>query len=138
VTRLVLDTNVRISALLFRSQTAALHAGWKAGRFRLAVSPSIVDEYARVLAYPRFGLSRDDAEGLLANEVLPYCDVFDPVPGERACRDADDDKFLDCAAAARADAVVSGDNDLLSLGPHHRGIPLITVRSALSRFLPQD
>jgi len=41
VTRLVLDTNVLVSALLFRSEASALFDAWRGGRFRLAVSEPI-------------------------------------------------------------------------------------------------
>jgi len=74
VTRLVLDTNVLVSALLFRSTALALLDTWRGGRFRLAVSEPILDEYARVLEYPKFRLSEREASAIMKQLVLPYCD----------------------------------------------------------------
>lgn len=137
MTRFVLDTNVLVSALLFRSETAQMHKAWRADRFRLAVSPDIIAEYARVLAYPRFGLEPGEPDALVANEVLPFCDLFEVGPGPAVCRDPDDDKFLHCAAAAHANAVVSGDDHLLSVTGRYRGITVLTVRAALATIQPK-
>jgi len=131
VTRLVLDTNVVVSALLFRSETARLRELWREGRFRLAVCPAIPDEYARVLTYPKFGLSQGEVAALLGGEILPFCDIHEVSPGPRVCRDPHDDVFLHCAVAARADGLVSGDDDLLSVGSEFRHIPVMSVAEAL-------
>jgi len=132
--RLVLDTNVVVSALLFRSEASYLHEMWKRGRFRLAVSPAILDEYARVFEYPKFRLSADETAALLGSEVLPFCDVVDTTTGPPICRDPHDDRFFYCAVAAGADAIVSGDDDVLSIGPEFRGIPVLGVRDAVDRL----
>ena len=52
---------------------------------------------------------------------------------ERVCRDTNDDQFIACALAAQADAIVTRDNDLLSLGKPF-GIPVLTPRQLLSRI----
>jgi predicted nucleic acid-binding protein len=49
------------------------------------------------------------------------------------CRDADDDAVLACALAARADLIITGDDDLLSLG-QSQGLDIVTVREALARL----
>jgi putative PIN family toxin of toxin-antitoxin system len=69
----------------------------------------------RVLRYPKFGLSTDDGQELLA-EYLPFCEVVNVA--ERCasvCRDASDQPFLDLAQSGRADLLISGDQDLLVL-----------------------
>lgn len=134
MTRLVLNANVVVSALLFRGEPARLLDAWQAGRFRLAVSRDILAEYFRVLAYCRFGLTESEAEALAGQFVLPYCDVFKSGRGRRVCRDRDDDKFLHCVVAAAGAAIVSGDRDVLDLGPDFGGVPILTVRQALDRF----
>ena len=70
--RVVLDTNVVVSALLFRGATSELHAIWKRGGLTLVVSEVSLAELTRVLAYPKFRLTGDMVAGLLATEVLPY------------------------------------------------------------------
>ena len=71
--RLVLDTNVLLSALLFPSGSLSLqrHA-WQAGDIEPLASPETTGELIRVLCYPKFGLTEDEREDLLA-EYLPWC-----------------------------------------------------------------
>ncbi|MCX6842060.1 MAG: putative toxin-antitoxin system toxin component, PIN family, partial [candidate division WOR-3 bacterium] len=134
VTRLVLDTNVLVSALLFRSTASALFDAWWGERFRLAVSEPILDEYARVLEYPKFRLSEREATAIIMQLILPYCDRFQ-APGQlRFCSDPDDDKFIHCAFAAHAAALVSGDRAVLSLGPRCGRVAIISVSDARTRY----
>ena len=136
VARLVLDTNVLVSALLFRSEASALLDAWRGGRFRLAVSEPILDEYARVLEYPKFRLSQREVAAVMAEFVLPYCDRFQVPKGPRLCSDPDDDKFIHCALAADAAALVSGDRAVLALGPRCGRVAIISVSDACARYCP--
>jgi len=134
VTRLVLDTNVLVSVLLFRSEASALLDAWRGGRFRLAASEPILDEYARVLEYPKFRLGKHEAVAIMAEFVLPYCDRFRVPEGPRLCSDPDDDKFIHCALAAGAAALVTGDRALLALGPRCGQVHIISVSNARARY----
>ncbi len=125
--RLVLDTNVLVSALLFSGEIGNVVSSWKASKFLPVFSQDTFDEFRRVLAYPKFSLTPREIDVLLQNEVLPFCevvDIEDEIIG--VCRDRSDDKFLSCAVAAKADYIVSGDKDLLVLG-NFRNIPIITA-----------
>ena len=127
VKRVVLDTNVLVSALLFSGEMARIVAGWKAGAFVPVLSRATFDEFRRVLAYPKFSLTVQEIEALIEDEGLPFCEVVDIVEEiDGVCRDPADDKFLSSAAAADADCLVSGDKDLLDLGSF-RTIPVITT-----------
>jgi putative PIN family toxin of toxin-antitoxin system len=134
VTRLVLDTNVLVSALLFRSAASALFDAWRGERFRPAVSAPILDEYARVLEYPKFRLSEQETTAIVEQLVLPYCDRFQVPDQSRLCSDPDDDKFIHCALAAHAAALVSGDKAVLRLGPRCGGVAIISVSDACTRY----
>jgi len=71
----------------------------------------------RVLAYPRFALNIDD-QGDLLDEYLPCCEIVKipvPPPVIPECRDVFDRPFLELALAGRADALVTGDSDILAL-----------------------
>jgi uncharacterized protein len=118
VPRVVLDTNVVLSALVFaRAATAPLRAGWQAGRFRPLASTDTVRELVRVLAYPKFRLDAQEQQELLA-DYLPWTEVVTvPVPPPKvpACRDPHDLPFLHLAVAGGADALVTGAADLLAL-----------------------
>lgn len=116
--RVVLDTNVVLSALVFaRGVTARLRAAWQAGRCRPLVSSVTAQELVRVLAYPKFRLSPAEQEELLA-DYLPYAEAVTiphPPPEVPTCRDPFDLPFLHLAVAGRAAFLVSGDRDLLML-----------------------
>ena len=83
----------------------------------LLVSRPTIEELIRVLAYPKFRLSAEDAESLLA-AYLPYSTTVSAAPSKRTvprCDDPDDQPFLDLAAAGKADVLVSGDRAILAL-----------------------
>jgi len=76
VTRVVIDTNVLVSGLLFGGIPEKLLGLLKAGRVRPIMSREMVDEFLRVLAYPKFKLSEADIEYLLYVQVLPYVEMI--------------------------------------------------------------
>lgn len=132
--RAVLDTNVVISALLFKGEVSRLHSLWRKKAFTPIASGEMVAEYIRVLAYPKFGLTETEIENIIQEELLPYVEpvtVTDRLNG--VCLDPDDDKFLACAEAAKADAIVSGDEHLLRL-KRFKGRPIVTAEKFLRKF----
>jgi hypothetical protein len=132
--RAVLDTNVLVSALLFSGPPSRLVTAWQASRFQPVLSRPILDEYLRVLAYPKFHLSTEEIRGLLDEELLPFVETVRDIPQKvRVGRDPDDAKFLECAIAASAPFVVSGDADLLDLR-RVESIQIVTVSTFL-RYL---
>ena len=116
--RVVLDTNVVLSALVFGGgQAGQLRRAWQAGAFVPLVSAATVQELMRVLAYPKFSLARAAQDELLA-DFLPYAQTVrmpQPPPPVPDCRDPLDVPFLQLAVAGQAQWLVSGDKDLLVL-----------------------
>lgn len=129
IPRVVLDTNCLVSALIFsRGSFAWLREAWQSRRFVALASHDTVSELLRVLAYPKFKLSHDEQETLLA-EFLPYVETvkIGMVPQELPeIRDLDDMIFLVLAAVAHADALVSGDGDIQAVRNQFH-IPILTV-----------
>ena len=113
--RVVLDTNVLVSALVFRTgNPSALRVAWQSERILPLVSRDTASELIRVLAYPKFRLSDTERNDLLG-EYLPWCESID-VPVDIAVpdvRDPDDRVFLRLAMAGQANMLVTGDDDLL-------------------------
>jgi putative PIN family toxin of toxin-antitoxin system len=119
--RVVLDTNVLVSALLFTGALSGLVPLWQNGAITVLLSRAILDEYLRVLSYPKFQLSEEEITAIVEEEILPYFEVVQPRKRLRvARRDPSDDKFLECALAGKAEVIVSGDGDLLGLGSYRR------------------
>jgi len=118
--RVVLDTNVVLSALVFGTGTAGrLRIGWQQGVFAPLVCTATVQELIRVLAYPKFRLSRLEQDELLA-DYLPHTlavRIPEPPPTVPDCRDPLDLPFMHLAVTGKAKVLVSGDRDLLALAP---------------------
>lgn len=134
VIRAVLDTNVIVSALLFSGPPSQLVSAWQSGRLRPIVSALILDEYIRVLAYPKFKLRTAEIRGLLEEELIPFIETITPGPSDIPdIRDPDDAKFITCAIAADVRWLVSGDDDLLSL--HHvQSVDIVSVTAFLQQL----
>jgi putative PIN family toxin of toxin-antitoxin system len=117
----VFDTTVVVSALLFTTgRLAWLRAHWRAGDASPLASRATIEELTRVLRYPKFQLSSDNRDELLA-EYLPYCEIVKVTRKSKlACRDKNDQPFLDLAESGKADLLVTGDRDLLALAGRTR------------------
>lgn len=113
--RVIVDTNVILSALLFGGTPLQVVDAWRTrGLFDLAISPEILAEILDKLG-DKFKLPPPlvgEWKYLLSTNVIRVV----PIRGVKVCRDPNDDKFLDTAAAADARFLVTGDQDLLVLG----------------------
>ena len=119
--RVVLDTNTVVSALLFSGISSKLVSLWQKGLITPLLSREILDEYLRVLSYPKFDLSEGEIKELIQEEILPYAEVVKPKRRLRVVqRDPSDNKFLECAVAGKARVIISGDKELLSLGRYRQ------------------
>jgi putative PIN family toxin of toxin-antitoxin system len=139
VLRLVVDTNIWISALLNRmGMPARVRWALEAGLFVLVMSEPLFAELEEVLARPRFarryGVTSDDVRDLV--QLLRERSEVVPVTGAlRLCRDPDDDVVIETAVAGRAHALVTRDDDLksadISTVLASRGVRVLTVRRLL-------
>ena len=135
--RLVLDTNIVITALLWTGAPHQLLSLITEGRASCFSSAELIGELARALQYPKF--AQRISERRLTPEALVerYARLARlVVPAEispTVLADPDDDHVLACALAAQADLIVSGDPDLLDLKSFHR-IPVIVAAEALKRI----
>ena len=102
--------------MLFGGTPGKLIPLWKTGRILPLLSKPILDEYLKVLAYPKFELSEEEINYILYIETLPFFDVVFPVSDKNIVKnDPTDDKFIHCAIAGSARVLISGDNHLLSI-----------------------
>ena len=136
--RVVLDTNVVLSALVFGGGTAVrVRAGWQSGRFVPLASTATAQELVRVLAYPKFRLSAAEQAELLA-DFMPWVHVVGiptPPPAVPRCRDPFDLPFLHLAVAGKARALVSGDRDVLALAGARGLCPILSVDAFCRQYL---
>jgi uncharacterized protein len=113
---IVVDSTVIISGFLFGGNPARVLGSVVEGLARCFASLPILDEVRDVLQRPKFGLSPQQAL-VFVEEFHLLCQVVAPrnrVPA--IAGDPSDDRVLECADAANADVIVSGDAHLLGLG----------------------
>ena len=130
MTRVVLDTNIFISAVL-GGRLGVVIDEWKAGKFKLIVTDSIAREYLEVVNRPKFKIPQ--AEIIAVSDYLLQLGEF-VTPTEEIhiiVADPTDDKFLEAALAGKVDYIVSGDNHLLEL-KSFREIPIITGKEFIA------
>ncbi len=139
--RVVLDTNVVLSALVFGGGAAGrVRRAWQQGALLPLASTATVKELVRVLAYPKFCLSQAEQDELLA-DYLPYTKTVripQPPPQVPACRDVLDAPFMHLAVAGRAHVLVSGDQDLLAIAEAFEqasACPVLTLDAFCRQFL---
>src|SRR6266581_1990060 len=132
VERVVLDTNVLISAVLSPLGKPFACLSWVLDNATLIVSRELLDEVATRLARPKFSKYVDESRRRAFVADLALSAVQVELSGMvRVCRDPDDDKLLEIAVVGRADCLVTGDRDLLILHPFQR-IPILTPAGFLA------
>lgn len=133
LTRIVVDTNVLVSRLILPKSLPA-QASYKAEiEARLLVSDATMFELADVLSRTKFDryVSIEDRKGFILRlgQIAEFVPIIRVV---RECHDPKDDKFLEIALNGRADAIISGDPDLLAMHPWC-GIEILSPKGFLER-----
>ena len=136
--KLVVDINVLVSGSLWRGNPSRLVDALLDGSATLCASAPVMAEFEEVIQRAKFQ-KRLEQKGKSAREIISRFRaaaviVEGPaIAAPLALRDPDDIHVLACAMGAIADAIVTGDNDLLSMGTFE-GIPILSVRQALEKL----
>ena len=132
--RIVIDTNVVISALIFGSSSSMKAFILAKLRGTILISNDVLSELSNVLSRSKFDryITSEIREDFLASlmleaEIVPITEKI------TACRDPKDNKFLELAISGHADYLLTGDQDLLVLHPF-RNLQIITVSTFLNYF----
>jgi uncharacterized protein len=132
--KVVLDTNVVVSAILFQGKLTKIVELWKKGRIVPVLSSATFEELLHVLAYPKFSLTKVEIKMILEQEVLPFVSVVkESVTVSGIYKDHEDDKFLSCALSASANFLITGDKDLLVIGKY-RSVKILRASDFLKKF----
>ena len=140
--RLVLDTNVLLSALLSPvGAPAKLLDAWERKAFTLVASDALVAEFLDVAGRPFFRARlRTSAAELLAAGLRDFSLYCRDLPSDAVAPDAKDSFLLAMAEASQAEFLVTGDKELLSL-KRHKSTRIVTpakMIEALNRKAPND
>jgi putative PIN family toxin of toxin-antitoxin system len=138
--RTVVDTNILIRAVIRpRGTVGPVLLRLRQGEYTLLYSRPLLEELIDVLNRPRirekYRLNDLDIQTVVGL-ILLRGEAVAPTEQIAACRDPKDDKFLEVAVAGRADVIVSGDKDLLTMHPY-AGIPIVPP-SAFLRMLDME
>lgn len=131
--RVVLDTNIFVSSFLGGTPRKIVNF-WKEGKIILCLSRDILEEYIEVLQ--RIGLrDEEELEELLALFSKGVHMLFTTrTPRIRAVKsDPDDDKFIECAVALKAEVIISGDKALRVVGKY-KGVKILTPSQFLKDY----
>jgi uncharacterized protein len=133
--RIVLDTNILVSAALKRNSMPGMAAHVVERRGVLLQSLVTERQLFEVLARPYFDALIDPETRAWLKQLLTAAEPITITERIAACRDPTDDKFLELAVSGHADLIVSGDRDLLVLNPF-RGIPILAPAAFVQGIAP--
>jgi putative PIN family toxin of toxin-antitoxin system len=130
VIKAVIDTNIFVSSF-FGGNPRKIVDLWKSGQLTLCLSKPIVDEYIAVLQRLALQGEQELSEllGLFAHGAHALFTAKTPTL-HIVEEDPDDDKFIECAVALKADCIISGDKSLLAIGDY-MGITIMTPKEFL-------
>ena len=134
----VLDTNIIASATYWRGKPAHCLEAWVLGNYDLAISHPILSEYEEVIArlaarYP----TKPPTDWLSAIRQAGH--LYLPAPLAASTADPDDEMFVECAVAARADYLVTGDKAHLLALKQAGGVAIVAVSDFLRLLgLPEN
>lgn len=134
--RVVLDTNVFISALMFGGRPGNLLDLAFLQSFHLVISPELLEELDEKLL-SKFAVSASD-RAMIRVKLESIAEVIRPQMALSVIKDdPDDDRVLECALEGRAEYIVTGDRDLLKLGSYE-DISIVSVRQFLDSIEAED
>jgi len=134
--KIVVDTNVLISALGWRKSEHHLIKRVFMGEINLYLSPVILEEFIQVSKRKKFGFSSDEIEEFVTS-LIEVCEMV--IPQEKIDEikeDPTDNMFLECAIEAKADYIISGDKHLIKLAKF-QGISIMNASSLLNIIVGQ-
>jgi len=127
--RVVIDTNIYISAINFGGTPEVILRAAEQGVFSVFISPQIYAEIEKVLT-KKFEFDKPVIDRIF-RKINRFTRTVSPKRSIKVIsKDPADDRILECALAADAEFIVSGDSDLLDLKTY-KGIAIITPRQFL-------
>lgn len=132
--KIVLDTNVFISAIFFSGPPSQILKAWKESKLQIILSEEILEEYQRVggelsTKYPSIDIEPIIEFLTIFGELVETKDI-----SESICEDPDDNKFVECAIASQSKLIVSGDKHLLRISGY-QNIEVLKPRDFINIYL---
>jgi len=134
--RVVLDTNILISALMIQvGNPSAIYRAWQEGHFTLLTCAEHLDELRATLRKPALAERiKPYKAGSLVNEIKKLAERVEALPRVHRSPDPADDFLLALAEAGRADYLVTGDKSGLLALEHHQSMRIVSARAFAALF----
>lgn len=134
--RVVLDTNILVSALLIQvGHPAAIYRAWQEGYFNLLTCPAQLDELRATLRKPALAERiKPYKAGRLVNQLMGLAESVDALPHVQRSPDPADDFLLALSETGKADYLVTGDKSGLLCLARHRGTQIVSARNFSELF----
>ncbi|MEW6108523.1 MAG: putative toxin-antitoxin system toxin component, PIN family [Nitrospirota bacterium] len=129
VEKVVVDTNIFISAFGWGGKPLSIIELIESGELRNCISEDIVRELFAAVSYPKLGFPQIVQTEIL-EFVLAYSDFYEAKERTRISPDPKDNRFIECALAANASFIITGDKGLLSV-KKYKGIKIISPEDFL-------
>lgn len=135
--RVVIDTNVMISAIFFKGKPDIVLDAWRDGKLEIVLSVEIFNEYSRVLHRLADKYTTIDTSPILyllaaGSKFIEPKGIYGPV-----CEDPDDDKFIAAAIGGAAKTIISGDKHLLDIN-EYSGIEILGPSEFINQYLGEQ
>lgn len=114
--RIVCDTNVIVSGMLFGGHSRDILTAVAQGRVEAFTTPALLNELREVLLRRKFRLTLEQVDAMMELVRESFTCVNSRMTLSVIADDPDDDRVVEAALASRARVIVSGDNHLLNLG----------------------
>ena len=135
--RIVVDTNVLISAVFFKGKPGVILEAWRTGSIEILLSEEILKEYSEVLKRLSKKYPSIDTSGIMS-VFATGCRIVEPENiGKQICADPEDDKFLAAAISGEAEIIISGDKHLLDVNGYS-GLEILRPAEFIDRFLSEQ
>lgn len=113
--KIVLDTNVIVSAFGWRRAAHEIFKQCVSDHLTFFLSPSLLSEIKRVLAYPKFSFNQDEIDEFISIVIETAEIVESRIIIDFISKDPSDNRLLECAVTADCNYIISGDKHLLEL-----------------------
>lgn len=131
--KVVVDTNVLVSAAIVQGRQFEILKLVKLGKIKLIISPNILKEFEEVISRKKFGFSKEQVS-LAINQILEIAEIVIPLQKISIVKDDPDDNIiLECALESNANIIISGDTHLLDL-KEYKDIQIVNAAEFFSTY----
>lgn len=139
--KIVVDTNILISGMLWSGPSARIIELGGSGEITIGISRAMYAEFCRVLAYPKFEERHRLKDMTVKNSAMnarrcvTFAERVSKIPS--VCITAGDNEVLACAKDFEAECLITGDKEILAVGNQYLKAPILRAAEFLKKYFPE-